>query len=517
MGIIDFFSRKVVKQTIIQPVKQTSFQAQYSVRAFDGEKNLGDVGPAIDYQLQHDILAVRSWQAYLESEIARTVIDRYIIWMIGKGLKLQCQPVKTILEESGINIDSERLNRTLESRFGLWSKSKNSSWNGEDTFNALQKEAIKNAFVGGDSLIVLSFDGINARVRVIDTAHLSSPAGRFDQKIRHGVEIDDNGKHVAYWIRKSGGGHDRILAFASNGIRTAFLFYGNKFRTDNDRGMPALSTSIESMKKIERYKEATLGSAEERQKIAYTIEHNDLSDGSSPLEGSTATLYNTSHDPSASRLATDSAGEKLADTIAATSTKDTYNMPIGASLKSLESKNELYFNDFYGTNANAICSSIGIPPNVAFSIYNDSFSASRAATKDFEHTLKVGREDIGENFMRYVYDFWLYTESVMNRVFIPGYLVSFTNGDWILREALTNARFSGSMFPHIDPLKEVNAERAKLGELGKNIPLTTVEKATETLEGGDADSNIEQFAEELNFANSLGLQETPPIVQPPSE
>ena len=192
-------------------------------------------------------------------------------------------------------------------------------------------------------------------------------------------------------------------------------------------------------------------------------------------------------------------------------------MPIGASLKSLESKNELYFNDFYGTNANAICSSIGIPPNVAFSIYNDSFSASRAATKDFEHTLKVGREDIGENFMRYVYDFWLYTESVMNRVFIPGYLVSFTNGDWILREALTNARFSGSMFPHIDPLKEVNAERAKLGELGKNIPLTTVEKATETLEGGDADSNIEQFAEELNFANSLGLQETPPIVQPPSE
>ena len=76
--------------------------------------------------------------------------------------------------------------------------------------------------------------------------------------------------------------------------------------------------------------------------------------------------------------------------------------------------------------------------------------------------------------------------------------------------ALTrNARFTGPMFPHIDPLKEVNAERAKLGDLAKDIPLTTVEAATEALNGGDSASNLEQFIEELKSAKPLMNQNIP--------
>ena len=73
-------------------------------------------------------------------------------------------------------------------------------------------------------------------------------------------------------------------------------------------------------------------------------------------------------------------------------------------------------------------------------------------------------------------------------------------------EAYSNARFTGPLFPHIDPLKEVKAEREKLGTLAAHIPLTTVEAATEFLMSGDSDSNAYQFAEELKQAKELGLE-----------
>ena len=72
-------------------------------------------------------------------------------------------------------------------------------------------------------------------------------------------------------------------------------------------------------------------------------------------------------------------GEAVAAKVAATTNKQAINMPIGATLRSLEAKNELYYKDFYHTNVNAIASALGIPPEVAFSKYDSNFSASRAA------------------------------------------------------------------------------------------------------------------------------------------
>ena len=63
--------------------------------------------------------------------------------------------------------------------------------------------------------------------------------------------------------------------------------------------------------------------------------------------------------------------------------------------------------------------------------------------------------------------------------------------------------------PHIDPFKVVKAERAKLGSKGDDIPLTTVEAATEVVGGGDSDSNLEQFAEELAEAKRLNVVSNP--------
>jgi len=482
--------------------------------SFNGEKNLGEIGPLRNYSLDYDALRIRSFQSYLESEISKTVLDKFTLWNVSKGLKLQSNPDKIALESEGISINPELFNAVTEARFAVWAKSKYSTFSGNDNLHEIAKEAFKNSKIGGDVLVILRLVNNIVNVQLIDGAHVQSPSYGTDftpnrtdngNVIRHGIEMSPTGKHVAYWVRMDTLKYERIEAVnPSTGLKQAFLVYGSKFRINNHRGMPLIAVCLETVKKLERYKEATVGSAEERQKIAYQIVHDQHSTGESPLVSAMAKAMDADGD--SDHLPKDINATQLANTVAATTNKQTFNMPIGSELKALESKNELFFKEFYGTNADIICSAVGIPPNVAFSIYNDSFSASRAATKDWEHTITVNRDNFSMQFYQEIYNFWLHMEILKNKIQAPGYLISFYQDNWMAVEAYRNARFTGPMFPHIDPLKEVNAERAKLGELSKNIPLTTVEAATEALNSGDSNSNMEQFAEELKRSKVFDIQ-----------
>lgn len=483
--------------------------------SFNGEKNLGELGPIRNYSLDYDALRVRSYQSYIESEMAKTIFDKFALWIISKGLKLQSNPENTVLKSEGININSEEFNVVAEARFSVWSKSKICDYAGQNNLHTIAREAFKNAKIGGDVLVILRMVNNIVKIQLVDGAHIQSPSYGTDYApgkmpngniIRHGIEMTPEGQHVAYHIRKQNLTYERIEAINSKtGLKQAFMVYGNRFRIDNYRGMPLIAVTLETLKKLERYKEAAVGSAEERQKIAYQITHQNFSTGESPLASQMARAFNAD---ATDDLPTDINGIELANTVAASTNKQTFNMPIGAELKQLESKNELFFKEFYSTNADIICAAVGIPPNVAFSIYNDSFSASRAATKDWEHTITVNREDFSTQFYQEIYNFWLHGEMLQNKLPTVGYLQAYYSGNMIAVEAFRNARFTGPMFPHIDPLKEVNAERAKLGELGANMPLTTLEAATEALNGGDSTSNMEQFYNELLKNNNLAPKTT---------
>ena len=276
------------KQTVKPQANYGQVLSSYSI-SFNGEKSVGEIGPIIDWQMDHASLSARSWQAYLESEVARTVLNRFTIWIIDKGLKLQCSPSKKILESEGVNINTEEFNSIVEARYNLWSKSKMSSFNGMQSLNDISKDAFKNAKIGGDVLVVLRVVKGKLKVELIDGAHLKSPLFQTtkegENRIIDGVEIDNNGRHLRYHIPQ-GLGEETIKIDAwskSTGLRMAFLVYGGKYRTNNLRGVPAITTSLETLKKLDRYKEAAVGSAEERQKVAYFFEHGQVSDGSNPL------------------------------------------------------------------------------------------------------------------------------------------------------------------------------------------------------------------------------------------
>jgi capsid protein len=129
--------------------------------------------------------------------------------------------------------------------------------------------------------------------------------------------------------------------------------------------------------------------------------------------------------------------------------------------------------------------------------FGGAYSGSRAALKSWEYKMMVDRIVLlDRQFYKPFYAFWLDIQVLSNKISVPGYLEAMLKKDFTKLEAYRNVRFVGAGVPHIDPLKEVNAERKKLGEIYDRVPLTTGDNATETLNTGDFDSIIEQASRE---------------------
>lgn len=483
----------------------------FHTHSFTGEKNPGELGPAKTYCLDHEYLRAKSWQLYLDSEICQLLFERMGIWVIGEGLRLKSEPNEDILEQEGLSLDRRKFKNITESRFDIYSQSDTSTYSGMGSINDLAATAELNAMVAGDVLVVLRVIEGQVKTELIDGAHISTPpafgiSGRAENGniVKHGVELDATGQHVAFYVRKGYLDFERVEARSkSTGLIMAWLYYGLKYRIDNVRGMPLITAIMETASKLDRYKEAAVGSAEERAKMAIMIEHDVTSDGEDPFGGKMAKSMgnmNTPHTES---------GEALANRVAATTNKQAVNLPIGAKATTLDSKNELYFEPFYGVNLMILCATVGIPKDVALMLYTSNYSASRAAIKDWEHTITVKRSKADKKLYRRIYMVWLHTQILANKIPAPGYLVAMNNSDPITREAYTNCRFVGASVPHIDPEKEVRAIRAKLGSLATHIPLTTLEEATEALNGGSVWDNLERFAHELEEATKAGLKVEP--------
>lgn len=486
---------------------------------YDGEKNLGESGPLKIYRINWEKLRFRSWQSYTESDISQTVLGKYLAWVIGSGLKLQSEPQKKLFELEGITVDAQEFSTNVEAYWDMFNSNKKTDFSKMKILPKIAKLAYKNALLGGDVLVIQRYENNGINIQLVDASHIQSPTGGQEEyKLENGnvicagVEKDETGMHVAYHVRDCDYNIQRIEArIPGTDMQTAFLVYGFDYRLDSTRGMPILGVILEKLAKLDRYQEATLGSAEERAKIVMYLAHHLNATGDNPL----TQLAAKSFDASGTNVPKTDDGKTLADNIAVTTNKQVFNLSPGSELKSVDSKNDLYFKDFFTINIRLVCAALGIPYNVAMDTYDDSYSSSRAAIKSWENTLRIAREDFANQFYKPIFDFWLMTMILKGKIKAPGYLEAFAknNDDVIL--AYRKCRFVGTPVPHIDPLKEVQAERLKLGSQGAHLPLTDLEQATENLGGGESFSNMEQFGEELAKAKEFGIEQSiTPAIDP---
>ena len=82
-------------------IEATYFGNAYPIytKVFDGEKTQGELGAPVNYVPDYTALAFRSWQAYVTSDIAQIIVNSFLNWVIGSGLKLQSEPVKSVINK----------------------------------------------------------------------------------------------------------------------------------------------------------------------------------------------------------------------------------------------------------------------------------------------------------------------------------------------------------------------------------------------------------------------------------
>lgn len=494
---------------------------------YDGEKDLGEMGPIRKYLIDHAALRLRSWQLYLESDVCQALFNRSTMWGIGTGLTLEAEPVVNLLRDEKINFpEGQKFNDSIEARFRTWASSDACDHSGVSDLNEIATEAWINTKVGGDVLVVMRLVDGAPKVQLIDGAHLRTPLvfgtstgmdvvnPDNNNTIRHGVERDKKGRHVAYWVFKGNpifgdsgvGDFERIEARMNKYpySQTARLVYGRKYRLDNVRGIPLITAIMETAAKMSRYREAILAGNEEKAKIVMSIEHDAISTGENPIvnQVTAASGFGPQTD-----LPTDSMGNNLADRIAATTNKMTYNMPRGAKLNMHGKDQDTGFSDFYFSNFDIVCAVAGYPPEVILSKYNSNYSSSRAAIKDFEHTLNVERARFANQFYKIIYSFCLDAWVLGGVIDAPGYMECLLSRNEIALTAYRNAQWIGDIVPHIDPYKEIQAIRAMLGKDTENFPLATMEDAVQMLgKGGDYNAILEQYMKERNSGEEKGIE-----------
>lgn len=465
-------------------------------KSFDGEKTPGELGVVLNSIPDYQRLRIRAYDAEMRSDIVKIITERFFQWVVGSGLKLQAEPNIDLLKLEGIDESWESFKNNVESRFNVYSKSKFSDYSNMQNLHQKALEAYKTAFIGGDCLVICRIENSFLNVQVVDGSHIQTPFGNDFVKeattrgnyICHGIELNSRGEHIAFYIKKKDLKFERVAVYGEKSKRKlAWLIYGEKKRVDHVRGISQLSQVLEKLNKLDRYTEASVGKAEQAANIAYTIEHDNYSTGEGIVEKAVQQKMKVSGTLQDGYALADG----LANRISETTSNQTFNMPVGASLKAFGTQIETNFEQFYKAVLNSLCASIGVPSEVAMQMYNSNYSASRAAINSFGYVVDLGRDKFSEDFYKPIYKLYLEVEVLKNKVPAKGLISALQREDLMVIEAYSQCRFIGKNMPHIDPLKEVKAVMEMI-----NLGLISREQATEDLNKGDWATNNEKIIKE---------------------
>ena len=514
MGLFDFFKNSnsvdSVESSDVNSLDTSSVDVGYDEginyiveEYFDGEKTSGELGAVIDSMPDHLRLRLRAYDAKLKTDLVEIIVGRFIKWILGKGLKINSNPEKTVLKMFGINEDTKDLQQNIESFFNLYADSNVSDYHGNDWLHEKAKEAYLSSFLGGDCLCIVRVTDDGPNIQVVDGEKIENPLDSSKvgkgNTILKGVETDKKGSHVAFYVKKNNDlnvdensdSHERIEARDSKGRLMAWMVYGTKHRIDHVRGIPVISSILEKINKLDRYTESSVKRKEEEANVVYSFEHDNTSTGENIMKQNLGAKKNKGTTKTAYELS-----GKTANGLRQTTQGSVLNLVPGSKLSQLKLDGGEDFNVFHRSIFNYLCAAVGIPPEVALQLYEQNYSSSRAAINGWEYMNSIDREKFSKKFYKPFYEIWLEFWVSKGIIKSKGLRTAFDSRNKMILEAYFKCTFEGSKMPHIDPLKEAKAVRTMLGD--DSIPLISRSQASSMLNTGDWSKNISKHKEEQN-------------------
>lgn len=472
----------------------------------DGEKNIGQMGPPIHYVYDYQMVRIRGRQLYNESDIAKTFINNYVEWICGAGLKMQAEPMDDVINsDKNSKFDKKRFIREAESRFRIHMESRFSTHNQNQSAQIQFRGAVLEAIIEGDCLILDRVKNGYPTIDVISGRKIKSPGYPYDTEIvsrgnkeYDGVEIDENGTHVAFYVQNTDYTFTRIEAVGSKtGRKQAALMYGMDLPVGAVRGLPIMIASFENIKNVTDLIGSAASGAVKAANFAVIMEHNHFSTGEginmqAMLEAAAA------GEPKDQQLNPYGTIDELKRNVAAVGADQLLNAPIGATIKTMPATSNTNIGGFLEPILVLIAAAIGIPYEVATMLYKNSFSASRMSSQSFQQILLNRRALYTPMYYGMNYEIFVELEVLYGRITAPNFIDAILKNDHITKEAYLKSRYVGPRVPQADPSKE-----AKAGILLMQHGAKTHEQLSEENGGGDFWTNNETLGEEYSEMEKL--------------
>ena len=427
------------------------------MRTWTGNKYFGGYGPTVFYELDYATLRNRSRQLFRENLYARGIIRRLITNEINTGLTLEAFPYSKGI---GQELTEEQLGEwsdDVEARFHLWATDPmQCDYAQRRTFAELQREARRSALVDGDVLVVLHIDPkTNApRVQLIPAAAVMAPGIQEENHtVVHGVELDDFGRHLGYWVLDDKGKNQRIPAWGENsGRRIAWLMYGTDRLIDDVRGEPMLALILQSLKEVDRYRDSAQRKAALNAMIAYFLKKTQAKPSSKSLSGGAVRLDEasvTQPDEGTRTLA-------LAEMIPGVFMEELQHgeEPVPHSTAGTD----INFGEFEEAIIQGVAWALEIPPEILRLAFSNNYSASQAAINEFKIYLAMIWDRFAAEFCKPIYGEWLAGEVLSQRVIAAGFTDALRDtkkrtvaSSWLVSE------WTGSVKPSTDMVKQATA------------------------------------------------------------
>lgn len=482
--------------------------------------------PREDIDWNNSTLRQRGRMLYMSAPLATSAVNTNRTKVVGVGLTLKSSINREIL---GLSKEAAKdWQRRTEAEWRLWADRKaNCDATGMNNFAGLQQLALISWLQSGDvfGVIQRAADSpatpYTLRVHLIEADRVRTPAeygggsgfsyitdGKNptnNNRIFDGVEVDDNGMAVAYYVHNTYPWENttvptkyaRVEAYGKRtGLPNVMHVMGSE-RPDQYRGVTYLAPVIEQLLQLRRYTESALTAALIQSFFtAWIISKTDKTEipvgevGAGDIVGipSANPLDNDySHSPNEYEMAPGTVihldeGEDIKF--------GNPNMPVTG------------FDSFVKTFCQMAGAALGEPYEVLLKTFNSSYSASRAALLEAWEEFKMRRSWFVADFCQPIYEIWLSEAVARGRINAPGFFE-----DPMIRSAWCGALWIGPVQGQLDPLKEANAA-VILTEHG----FKTHEQVTLEMGGGDWESNVEQLAfENQKLAEAGGGRISVPI------
>lgn len=461
-----------------------NYGASHTKNAFRGWSSFGG---SADEDIHNNLstLRQRSRDLYCGVPLATAAIKTMRTNVVGQGLCLKSQ-----IDYKYLGIDKEKareVEEQIEREFSLFADSQNCDAARLDNFYELQQLAFLNWLMSGDVVALLPMKQrvgsvYELCVQLIEADRICTPDDKSnDENIHDGVETDNFGEIVAYYIAKN---HPfaidckkvqewkRVEAFGRKTGRRNVLLVSNRERIGQIRGVPFLAPIIEGLKQLGRYTEAELMAAVISGMFTVFIEKEGVSD-----ENPLGELDFNDNSGNNSGPASDI---KLAPgTI--------IDLQEGEKAHDINPGRP---NANFGGFVQSICEQIGaaleIPYEVLMKHFSSSYSASRGALLEAWKSFNMYRHWLARDFCQPIFEAWLSEAVAKGRIQAPGFFT-----DPLVHKAYCGAKWCGPTQGQLDPVKEANAAVIRM-ENGLSTHATEAHELT----GSNFFANIRQLRDE---------------------